>query len=68
MRFKPSMSAQQLYQSANGAQLPYITVGQDMRGSACWLVITPDQIVECLSGSRAVAVLEAVLRSKGVRP
>jgi hypothetical protein len=59
------MSAQQLAQSA---QLPYITVGQDMRGSVCWLVVAQDQIVECLSGSRAVAVLEALLRSKGFKP
>jgi hypothetical protein len=60
------MSAQQLYQSANGAQLPYITVGQDMRGSACWLVVTADQIVECLSGSRAITILQAAARSKGL--
>jgi len=41
----------------------YITVGTDHRGSACWLVIAPDQVIQCSSGHRAVAVLEALVIS-----
>jgi len=45
---------------------PYITVGLDARGSACWLVVAPGLRVECSSGSRAVEVLAAVCRSMGM--
>jgi hypothetical protein len=55
------MPAQQFPQSE---QPPYITVGQDLRGSACWLVVTADQIIECPNGHRALVVLEAAIRSK----
>ena len=44
----------------------YITVGLDLRGSVCWLVVTADQIIECFSGERALAVLQAVARAKGL--
>jgi hypothetical protein len=52
------MTTAQLNQSA------YITVGRDMRGSGCWLVVTADQVIECVSGERALALLEAAIKSK----
>ncbi len=52
------MAASQLAQSA------YLTVGRDVRGSACWVVVTADQRIECPNGHRALAVLEAVIKSK----
>jgi hypothetical protein len=56
------MSTPQITQSVH----PHITVGRDMRGSGCWLVVTSDQIIECFSGERALAVLQAVARTKGL--
>jgi hypothetical protein len=41
----------------------YITVARDARGSACWVVVTPDQMIRCSSGHRALAVLEAQITS-----
>jgi hypothetical protein len=43
----------------------FITVGRDARGSTSWLVVTPDQIIECCSGRRALEILEAKLASRG---
>jgi hypothetical protein len=57
------MTAAQFTQS----EQPHITVGRDARGSACWLVVTSDQRIECPNGHRAVAVLEAVIRARGAQ-
>ena len=46
--------------------MPYITVGTDVRGSAVWLVIDRDIVIECATGARAVAVIEHLITSKGV--
>ena len=43
---------------------PYVTVGVDARGSACWVVVAPGVRVECPSGSRALEVLQAVCRTQ----
>jgi hypothetical protein len=43
---------------------PYITVGTDYRGSTVWLVIDRDMIIECMSGHRAIAVLEHMIKTK----
>jgi len=51
--------------SGQSEQAPFITVGVDDRGSACWLVVTADQLITASSGSRALTILEAVLRSRG---
>ena len=45
--------------------MPYITVGTDERGSACWLVIDRDVVIECVSGERALAVMEELMIAKG---
>jgi hypothetical protein len=58
------MSAAQFTQSDERNSVPYITVGVDCRGSTAWKVITADQIIECVSGHRAVAVLDAAVRAK----
>lgn len=44
----------------------FITVGRDYRGSVVWLAVAPGQIVECVSGHRAVAVLQAMAQSRGL--
>lgn len=38
-----------------------------MRGSACWLVVTPDQRIECPSGHHAVAMLKAAVRARNAQ-
>jgi hypothetical protein len=58
------MAAAQFPQSDDSNSVPYITVGIDCRGSTAWKVVTADQIIECISGQRAVAVLEAAIKSK----
>ena len=45
--------------------MPYVTVGTDVRGSACWLVIDRDVMIECVSGERAVAVMQELMKAKG---
>lgn len=44
--------------------MPYVTVGTDMRGSAIWIVVDRDIVIECPSGERAVRVMEHLLLSK----
>ena len=46
--------------------MPYVTVGTDKRGSACWLVIDRDVVIECVSGERAVAVMQELMKAKGI--
>lgn len=52
--------------SDQSEQAPFITVGLDGRGSVCWLVVTADQLITASSGSSALMILEAVLRSRGL--
>lgn len=44
----------------------YITVGVDQRGSACWRVVLPDQVIECLTGDRAMTIMRALAASRGI--
>jgi rhodanese-related sulfurtransferase len=46
--------------------MPYVTVGTDVRGSACWLVVDRDVVIECASGNRAVAVMQELMKTKGL--
>ena len=48
------------------AEQPYLSVGVDSGGGACWLVVAPGLRVECWSGARAVEVLAAVCRARGL--
>ena len=45
--------------------MPYITVGTDERGSASWLVVHRDVVIACVSGERALAVMEELMTTKG---
>jgi hypothetical protein len=45
--------------------MPYITVGKDARGSATWLVVHRDIIIECVNGERAIEVMKLLLTTKG---
>jgi hypothetical protein len=58
------MAAAQFTQSDDSNSVPYITVSSDARGSACWQVVTTDQIIECVSGERALNVLQAAIKAK----
>jgi hypothetical protein len=42
----------------------YITVGRKADGGTAWLVVTPDQLIECCSGRRALEVLEAKIAGR----
>jgi len=42
----------------------YITVGRKVDGGTTWLVVTPDQLIECCSGRRALEVLEAKIAGR----
>jgi hypothetical protein len=44
--------------------MPYVTVGTDMRGSAIWIVVDRDIVIECPSGERAVRVMEHLILTK----
>lgn len=44
--------------------MPYVTVGADARGSAVWLVVHRDIVVECVSGERAINVMKEMLKSR----
>lgn len=57
--------AQRLPQLRQRDLMPYVTVGTDGRGSACWLVIDRDVVIECVSGERALAVMEELMIAKG---
>ena len=46
--------------------MPYITVGTDARGSACWAVVGLGTIVRCYTGHHAIAVLEMMCSASGV--
>lgn len=55
---------QRLPQLSQRDLMPYVTVGTDMRGSACWLVVDRDVVIECVSGERAVAVIQELMKAK----
>jgi hypothetical protein len=59
------MSTAQLPQSENADSVPYITVDQDARGSACWAVVGIGTVVRCYSGSRAIAVMQMMCTATG---
>jgi hypothetical protein len=48
------------------ADLPYVTVARDGRGSTCWMAISGDLRVEAASGARAIEICEAMRRAKGL--
>jgi hypothetical protein len=56
------MSAAQLPQS----EQPYITVRTDAQGGTCWAVVGLGQVVECYTGSRAIAVMQSMCTATGV--
>ena len=60
------MSAAQLPQSENTETVPYITVRQDDRGGACWVVVGIGTAIRCYSGHHAIAVLEVMCSATGV--
>jgi hypothetical protein len=59
------MDASQLPQSENAETVPYITVRQDARGSACWAVIGLGTVVNCYTGHHAIAVLQMMCTATG---
>lgn len=42
----------------------YITVGRKADGGTTWLVVTPDQLIECSCGRRGLEVLQAEAASR----
>jgi hypothetical protein len=47
------------------ADIPYISVARDERGSVCWLVVAGDQQVPAASGAIAAEICEAMRHAKG---
>jgi hypothetical protein len=47
------------------ADIPYIRVARDERGSVCWLVVAGDQQVPAASGAMAAKICEA-MRAKRI--
>jgi hypothetical protein len=60
------MSAAQLPQSENTETVPYITVREDARGGACWVVVGLGTAVRCYTGHHAITVLEMMCSATGV--
>jgi hypothetical protein len=52
--------------SMQSADLPYVTVARDERGSVCWMVVAGDSCVMAGSGARAIAICEAMRKAKGL--
>ena len=50
----------------SGDDQPYVTVGTDTNGGACWVVVGMGKRVRCYSGERAIAVLRMMLASRGI--
>jgi hypothetical protein len=42
----------------------YITVGRKADGGTTWLVVTPDQLIECCSGRQALEILEVKIAGR----
>lgn len=51
---------------SDSIQSAYISVGTDHRGACCWVVVTDDQRIECVTGSRALEVLRAQRIARGL--
>ena len=47
---------------------PYLTVGKDDRGSACWIVVGVGCRVYCATGQRSLEILALLAKSAGVEP
>jgi len=45
---------------------PYLAVGVDQRGGVCWEVISRDTVVTTCSGYRALEIMEAMRRARGL--
>ena len=45
---------------------PFVTVGVDTNGGACWLVCGLGQQVRCYQGHHAINVLRMMLASRGI--
>jgi hypothetical protein len=59
------MDLAQLPQSENAQTVPFITVGQDARGSTCWAVVGLGTVVRTYTGHHAIAVLEMMCAATG---
>lgn len=59
------MTKSSLSQCSDGNRKPYVTVGTDQRGSACWVVVGNGIMIECATGERALSELNAMLVSGG---
>jgi hypothetical protein len=44
---------------------PYLAVGTDDRGSACWIVVGVGCRIYCATGQRALEILASLARSAG---
>ena len=45
---------------------PYISVGTDAQGGACWAVVGLGKVVRCYSGHQAIAELQAMATATGL--
>lgn len=45
---------------------PYISVGTDAQGGACWAVVGLGKVVRCYSGHHAIAVLQMMATATGL--
>lgn len=61
------MAVQQLLQQSAQPVFPFITVGRDERGSACWQVVGRDVAVRCYCGQRAIEIMRMMCRSRGMQ-
>lgn len=57
------MESAQLAQSADA---PYVRVGVDDRGSACWEVVCRDVVIRLACGHRAVELCRDLTRQAGL--
>ena len=45
---------------------PYISVGTDEKGGACWAVVGLGKVVQCYCGHQAIAELQAMATATGM--
>lgn len=45
---------------------PFITVGADAQGGACWEVVGLGKVVQCYSGHQAIAELQMMATATGL--
>ena len=48
------------------SEKPYITVRTDAQGGTCWAVVGLGKVVECYTGSHAIAVMQAMCTATGM--